>query len=183
KPAASAETPANGRRRSLRQSAVGAGRSCSGGPRAGGGLKRRRAISGKPSSPPSYPFFRRRFRCDWFLCKSNPWEEKKKRKRNKVGFFSITPITYPPDNSSPPAAAAATLHHYRRLLITPSSPAVLHQASNLQSASFLFFLRLDLAQVSPLPATPHGSGFRSLFSIHYRIHFLKANFWFLTKGT
>uniref|UniRef100_A0A0E0R372 Uncharacterized protein n=1 Tax=Oryza rufipogon TaxID=4529 RepID=A0A0E0R372_ORYRU len=104
KPAASAETPANGRRRSLRQSAVGAGRSCSGGPRAGGGLKRRRAISGKPSSPPSYPFFRRRFRCDWFL-------------------------------------------------------------------------------VSPLPATPHGSGFRSLFSIHYRIHFLKANFWFLTKGT
>uniref|UniRef100_A0A0E0R371 Uncharacterized protein n=1 Tax=Oryza rufipogon TaxID=4529 RepID=A0A0E0R371_ORYRU len=108
---------------------------------------------------------------------------KKKRKRNKVGFFSITPITYPPDNSSPPAAAAATLHHYRRLLITPTSPAVLHQASNLQSASFLFFLRLDLAQVSPLPATPHGSGFRSLFSIHYRIHFLKANFWFLTKGT
>jgi hypothetical protein len=149
-------------------------------------------------------------------CKSNPREEKK-RKRNKVGFFSITPITYPPDNSSPPAAAAATLHHYRRLLITPTSPAVLHQASNLQSASFLFFLRLDLAQVcvhicfllplipippypqicvdtlssdlqvSPLPATPHGSGFRSLFSIHYRIHFLKANFWFLTivsnKGT
>uniref|UniRef100_I1QX31 Uncharacterized protein n=1 Tax=Oryza glaberrima TaxID=4538 RepID=I1QX31_ORYGL len=114
----------------------GAGRSCSGGPRAGGGLKRRRAISGKPSSPPSYPFFRRRFRCDWFLViesigtEPKSWNcfcsaslilgRKKKGKRNKV---------------------------------------------------------------SPLPATPHGSGFRSLFSIHYRIHFLKASFWFLTKGT
>uniref|UniRef100_A0A0E0J5Y4 non-specific serine/threonine protein kinase n=1 Tax=Oryza nivara TaxID=4536 RepID=A0A0E0J5Y4_ORYNI len=112
----SAETPANGRRRSLRQAAVGAGSSCkvaasSGGEQSQGNQARRR------------------------------------RPHSSVADFAVT---------------------------------VLHQASNLQSASFLFFLRLDLAQVSPLPATPHGSGFRSLFSIHYRIHFLKANFWFLT---
>jgi hypothetical protein len=33
-------------------------------------------------------------------CKSNPREEKK-RKRNKVGFFSITPITYRPHMITP----------------------------------------------------------------------------------